>query len=102
MIELTNKNFKEFLLSDKPVMVDFWATWCPPCKALTPILEQISKDMPDIAIGKVNIEEAVDLADRYKVSAIPTLVFFKNGEEVKRLLGLQSEDAIKEQFENMK
>jgi thioredoxin 1 len=92
MIELTNQNFDyEVMNSDKVVIVDMFAHWCPPCRMLTPILENFSKNNPNVKVCKVNVDENRDLAATYEISTIPVLLFFKNGSLVKRLSGLQNE-----------
>lgn len=89
-------NFESKVLkSEKPVLVDFWAEWCGPCRALAPILEEISGEVGDKAdIVKVNVDENQDLAQQYGIRGIPTLIFFKNGQAQKTLVGNQSKDEI--------
>lgn len=90
MIEGTKANFeKEVIKSDKPVLVDFNATWCPPCQALHPILEEMAEESDDYKIVSVDIDDEDALAEQYEVSSIPCLVVFKDGEEVDRKIGLQ-------------
>ena len=90
IIEGTKDNFeKEVIKSDKPVLVDFNATWCPPCQALHPILEEMAEESDDYKIVSVDIDDEDALAEQYEVSSIPCLVFFKDGEEVDRKIGLQ-------------
>lgn len=90
IIEGTKANFeKEVIKSDKPVLVDFNATWCPPCQALHPILEEMAEESDDYKIVSVDIDDEDALAEQYEVSSIPCLVVFKDGEEVDRKIGLQ-------------
>ena len=90
IIEGTKANFeKEVIKYDKPVLVDFNATWCPPCQALHPILEEMAEESDDYKIVSVDIDDEDALAEQYEVSSIPCLVVFKDGEEVDRKIGLQ-------------
>ena len=90
IIEGTKDNFeKEVIKSDKPVLVDFNATWCPPCQALHPILEEMAEESDDYKIVSIDIDDEDALAEQYEVSSIPCLVVFKDGEEVDRKIGLQ-------------
>ncbi len=95
IIEGTEENFqKEVLEAKVPVLVDFNATWCPPCQALHPILEEIAEEGGDYKIVTVDIDEQEELAQKYDVSSIPCLVFFEGGEEVDRKIGLQPKKRI--------
>ncbi|MBR1481572.1 MAG: thioredoxin [Ruminococcus sp.] len=95
VLEVTGSNFnQEVLQSDVPVLVDFYATWCGPCKMLRPTLEQIAADRQDVKVIAVNIEDEDELADQYEVSAIPCVVLFKNGAEADRSVGLVPRDAL--------
>lgn len=94
-INVTSKNFEEEVLkSEKPVLVDFWAAWCGPCKMLSPIIEEIAEERDDIKVCKVNVDEEGDLAMSYKVMSIPTIVAFKNGEIVNKSVGAQPKKDI--------
>ncbi len=95
-ITLTKYNFTdEVINSDIPVLVDFWATWCGPCRMIAPIIEELSNELDGKAkVGKVNVDEEMELAVKYKVEAIPTLILFKDGEEKGKLLGLNNKEEI--------
>ena len=87
-ITITNKNFdQEVLASDKPVLVDFWATWCGPCRMLAPIIEEIAESRSDIKVGKVNVDEEGELAVRFGIASIPTVIVFKNGDIAAQAIG---------------
>lgn len=101
MLIFDDRNFQqEVLEANNVVLVDFYATWCRPCHVLTPILENISNKV-DAKIGKVNTDENSTLTSAYKIQALPTLIFFKNGKEVSRLVGLQSESVIQNTLEGL-
>jgi thioredoxin 1 len=84
----------EVLSSDKPVIVDFWAEWCGPCKALAPILDEVSSEVEGAKVVKVNVDEANELAQQYGIRGIPTLIFFKDGEVKSTLVGNQPKSEI--------
>lgn len=95
-VNLTNENFEEEVLkSEKPVLVDFWATWCGPCKMIAPVISEIAEEYKDkVKVGKVNVDDAKELAVRYQISSIPTLMLFKNGEIVNISVGFHSKSEI--------
>ena len=96
IIDLTKENFQaEITKSDKPVLVDFWAVWCGPCQMMAPILHELETEMPDVQVGKVNVDEQMDLARQFRVVSIPTLIIFKNGQEVQRMVGVTSKEELK-------
>ena len=97
IIDLTKENFQaEITKADKPILVDFWAVWCGPCQMMAPILHELEAEMPDVQIGKVNVDEQMDLARQFRVVSIPTLIIFKNGQEVQRMVGVTSKEELKD------
>ncbi|MCH4167561.1 MAG: thioredoxin [Megasphaera sp.] len=94
-IVITADNFDtEVLASDKPVLVDFWASWCGPCRALGPTIDEIAAEHPEIKVGKVNVDDNVALAKKFHVLSIPTLAVFKDGTLTGRSVGVQPKDSI--------
>ena len=91
---VTKENFKAFTQSDKPVLLDFWASWCGPCRMVGPIVEEIARERTDVAVGKVNVDEEMELAMQFGVSSIPTLVVLKNGQTVARAVGYRPKSEI--------
>jgi len=96
MLELTQDNFeKEILKSDKPVLVDFWAPWCMPCKIIAPTVEKLAEEMKaKIKVMKSNVDESPDIATELSILNIPTLVLFRDGKEIVRIIGVNSKEAI--------
>jgi thioredoxin 1 len=97
MTELTSATFEAELKKDMPLVVDFWADWCMPCKIFAPIIEDVSDELDGkVNFGKVDVDEEQKLAIQYDVSSIPTLMIFQGGEEKQRLIGVQSKEAVLE------
>ena len=93
-------NFTEEVLNaDKPVLVDFWASWCGPCRMFAPIIDAVAEEYPDeVKVGKINVDEENELAQQYRVASSPTLIMFKNGEAVKRSVGVISKEDVVSMF----
>ena len=97
VLELTTSNFDtEVTEYNGKVLVDFWASWCPPCKMLAPVVDEVAEEVTDVKVCKINVDEQPALAMKFKVASIPTLIVFDNGEEVNRSLGFIPKAAVKE------
>ena len=95
-LEITDNNFKEILAEGSPVVIDFWAPWCAPCRMVVPIIEEIAGERPDIKVGKINVDEQPELASEFSIMSIPTLVVMKNGKIVQQVSGARPKNAILE------
>lgn len=93
-IHINSLNFHK-VINDKTILVDFWASWCSPCKAMEPVLDEIAKGFGnEVLIGKVNVDDNRSIALEFGITSIPTLILFRNGKEMKRMVGMQSKQAI--------
>lgn len=93
--EVTSENFKELVKNcDKTVLLDFWASWCGPCKMISPIVEEVAKERDDITVGKINVDEQMELAQEFGISSIPTLVVIKDSKITNKSVGLISKSEI--------
>ena len=100
LMELTSQNFEE-TIKNGIVLVDFWAPWCGPCRMQTPVLEKVAQTVGDKAIiAKVNIDDAQDIASTYGIQSIPTLILFKDGAQLEKMVGLQNEASLIQTIEN--
>lgn len=100
VMQITKENFESAVLkSDKPVLLDFWAPWCGPCRMVAPIVEEIAEENESIAVGKVNVDEEMELAAQFGVSSIPTLVLMINGKAAKTVVGFRPKDDLLKQLD---
>ena len=95
VVKITKDNFQELVLNgDREVLLDFWAPWCGPCRMVSPVVDEIAQERQDVLVGKVNVDEEMELAAQFQVMSIPTLVVLKNGQVVNRAVGARPKDAI--------
>ena len=94
-VQITKDNFETAVLqSEKPVILDFWAEWCGPCRMMAPTLDRIAQEHSELLVGKVNVDENLELAQKFGIVSIPTLIAFRNGAVVEKTVGVQSEDDV--------
>ncbi len=99
LVKFNKDNFASAKASEKPVLVDFYADWCGPCRMVSPIVDEIANEHPEYLVGKVNVDDESELAKEFSVVSIPTLVILKGGKEVSRIVGARPKAAILEQLE---
>ena len=100
--ELNSENIHEEIENNSVALVDFWATWCGPCRMINPTIEKIAEEFNNkVLISKINIDDYGAVASEYGVRSIPTIILYKNGQEVKRLIGIQSKDILTEELNNI-
>ena len=93
-ININAARFNELMQGDKPVLVDFWAPWCGPCKMIAPVVEEIAEERSDVVLGKVNVDEEMELAVQFGIASIPTLIVMDKGQMVNKMIGFRPKEAI--------
>ena len=101
-LKITDANFKEYLAESKPLVVDFWAEWCGPCRMISPLIDELNEEYEGkVNIGKVNVDENDEISSEYGIRSIPTLLFFKNGELVDKHIGAASKAVLDEKIKSL-
>ncbi len=100
-LNVTRSKFEDLLAGEKPVLVDFWASWCGPCRMMAPIVEEIAAEHAELAVAKVNVDDEPELAQKYKVMNIPTLLLFRGGDIIKRQIGAVSKSRLEEMLKDL-
>lgn len=98
IVNFDKNSFETAIQSGKPILIDFWASWCAPCRMQGEVLHQLDEKYPDLQIGKVNVDENRELAMKFRVDSIPTMILFKNGEPLELLIGFRPEDVLLKLF----
>ena len=100
VIKIDQNNFESVVMhADKPVLVDFWAPWCAPCRMFSPVVDEIAEENPQVTVGKVNVDENPALAQQFQIMGIPCAILFRDGKPAGRLVGLQPKAAVEEMLE---
>jgi len=101
-LQINDSNFKEIIAGEKPVVVDFWAEWCNPCRMISPFIDELATEYADsVVIGKVNVDENQEVTDEFGIRNIPTILFFKNGSLVDKHVGAASKSALEEKIKKL-
>ena len=100
-LNVTRSKFEDLLAGEKPLLVDFWASWCGPCRMMAPIVEEIAAEHTELAVAKVNVDDEPELAQKYKVMNIPTLLLFRGGDIIKRQIGAVSKSRFEEMLKDL-
>ena len=99
---LNGEEFKEFINNKELRIVDFYATWCPPCKMLAPIMDELAEEADGYQVAKLDIDQEIDVANEFGVMSIPTIIFFKEGQEIQRLVGFRNKDELLDEIKSLK
>ena len=102
MKELNKENFDEFSRKNRVAVIDFWAPWCAPCLTMKPVLEELEREVNNVAFGKINVDENVELAQKFRIMSIPTFSILVNSEERDRIIGVVQKEEVKERIERYK